>query len=195
MLAQCVSVVDGSSTDVLPSPDDIMLTGAHPQGVAVFGRCGSIRVSKLLTSITRKIEITLFISSDDVGCGHNLLNISDLTTAFARFRISTVHIVFEREDFQSRNLGMWARDIGMLLNRYIATLEAIVKHDITIRVILHADVTISQPYTTTLLCRDPFDMSRDFSDVILSSAYSFANVYRTLHELDYVYNILYVHNI
>lgn len=193
---QCVAVIDTASAEGLPMLKSILSAGDSRRGVAIFGRRLSARVSKLLTSITRRNDTTLFVSSNGVECGgRNLLNIGDLTTAFARFRIEAVHIVFERADFQSRHLETRSHDIGVLLRRYIATLEAIVKHDVTTRVIFHVDVTMSPRHNMTFLCRDPFNTTRDFADVILSTAYSFANVYRNLYKLKHIYNILYVHDI
>jgi len=185
--------VDASSTDALPLLENTLSVEDSRQGLAVFGRCSSARVSKMLSSIQSRSEMNLFISSNAVECGKNTLNISKLTDMFAKFRIGMVHIFFERADFRSRHLGMWSHDIGILLRRYIATLEAVVKYDVTTRLVLHVDVTMLQPRNMTSLCGDPFDMSRDFYDVILSSVYSFTNVYRTLYTLDHVYNILYVH--
>jgi len=189
-----VVVINASSTDVFPLLDNILSDKDSRQGVAVLGRCRSASVSELLSRTKARSQMTLFISSDDVECRQNMMNTSKLIGMFAKFRINIVHIFFERTEFQARHLGMWSHDIGMLLRRYIATLEAIVRHDVTTRVVLHVDVKMPQHRNMTLLCSDPFDMSRDFSDVILSSVYSFANVYRNLHTLNYVYNILYVHD-
>ena len=189
-----MKVVDALSADALPLLQNTLSVDDSRQGLAVFGRCGSDRVSKLLSSIQSRSEMDAFISSNGVECGKNMLNISKLTGMFAKFRIGMVHVVFERADFRSRHLGMWSRDIGILLRRYIATLEAVVKYDVTTRIVLHVDVTMLQPRNMTSLCGDPFDMSRDFYDVILSSVYSFTNVYRTLYTLSHVYNVLYVHD-
>jgi len=189
-----VTFIDESSTDILPLLDNILSAEHSRQGVAVLGRCGSARVSRLLSSIESRTETNLFISFNGVEGGQNMLNVSKLKSMFAELRIRIVHIVFERAEFQSRHLGIWSHEIALLLRRYIATLEALVKHDVTTRVVLHIDVRKSLRHNMTLLCSDPFDVSRDFSDVMLSSAYSFTNVYRNLYMLNHVYNILYVHD-
>jgi len=189
-----VTVIGESSTDILPLLDTILSAKHSRHGVAVLGRYGSARVSRLLSSIKSRTETTLFISLNAIECGQNRLNISKLNSMFAKLHIRIVHVVFERAEFQSRHLGIWSHEIGVLLRRYIATLEALVKYDVTTRVVLHIDVTASQRHNMTLLCSDPVDVSHDLSDVIFSSAYSFANVYRNLYMLNHVYTILYVHD-
>lgn len=105
-----------------------------------------------------------------------------------------MHVVVKRADLESRDLGAWSRDTGALLRRYAATLEAVVKHDVTTRVIVHVDVAMtSRNHDMKSLCLDPFTAaSRDFADVILSTVYSFTDVYRNLYKLSHVYNVLYV---
>jgi len=83
----------------------------------------------------------LFISSDGTDCSLHLVNISELNTAFARWRIGSgtgqFNVVVDRADFQTRELEAWSRDTGALLRRYVATLEAAVKRDVTTRVVLY----------------------------------------------------------
>ena len=197
--ADCVIVSDGSSAAILPLLGNITAAAAAAagdgrQGVAIFGRCGGARASQLLTSDTWRTETTLFISSDGADCGRHLANIGRLSSAFARWRIGTVHVVVERADLRSRDLGAWLRDAGALLRRYAATLDAVVKHDVTTRVFVHVDVIVtSRGRDAKSLCRDPFaSVSRDFADVILSTVYSFTDVYRSVYKLKHVYNVLYV---
>lgn len=194
MSAQCIIVTNTSSAAVVPMLSNITTARGNYQGVAIFGRCGSARVSELLSNDAWRSK-TLFISSDGADCGYNLEDISELTSAFEMWRVSVVHVVVERVDFQSRTLGTWSHDVGTLLRRYVATLEAVVKHDVTTRVILHVDIAKSRSHDVTLLCRDPFVSSYDFADIILSTVYSFTGVYKNLYKLSHVYNILYAHNI
>ena len=68
---------------------------------------------------------------------------------------------------------MQSRDTGALLRWYVATLEAVVKHDVMTRVILHNDDVVTSPTNDVAsLCCDPFRESRDFSDVILPRIYT-----------------------
>lgn len=187
-------VSDGSSAAILPLLGNTTVAGDGRQGVAVFGRCGGVRVSELLASDAWRTKMTLFISSDGTDCGRHLVNIGKLSSAFARWRIGTVHVVVEHADLESRDLGAWLRDTGVLLRRYAATLEAVVKHDVMTRVIVHVDVVVtSRSRDVKSLCRDPFSaVSRDFADVTLSTIYSFTDLYRNLHKLRHVYNVLYM---
>ena len=195
--AHCVVVNDASSAAILPLLSNITAVTAtdHSRpGIAIFGRCGGSRVSKLMTSDTWRTEMTLFLAADAADCSLHLVNMSELDSAFARWRIGTVHVFVDRADFESRGLGAWSRDSGELLRRYVATLEAVVKHDVTTRVFLHVDVVVTSRSRDDVMsvCRDPFVASRDFSDVILSTVYSFTDVYRNLYKLRHVYNVLYL---
>ena len=192
---KCVVVNDASSAAILPLLGNITAAGAGRQGIAVFGRCRGVRVSQRLTSDAWRTERTLFIdASDGADClVHHPVNISELSAAFARWQVGTVHVVVGRADLQSRDPGAWSRDAGALLRRYVATLEAVVRHDVTTRVVVHADVTMTSLGSKSP-CRDPFPArSRDFADVILSTIYSFTHVYRNLYNLSHVYNVLYTH--
>jgi len=150
-------------------------------------------VTALLTSDIWRTEMISFISSDGADCGVHLTNISELSSVFATRRIGVVHVVVERSDLSSRDPSLWFRDTAALLKRFVMTLETIIKHDATTRVIVHVDVVATLGYRDIKsLCRDPFtEGSRDFYDVILSTIYSFTDVYRNLYKMRHVYNILY----
>ena len=197
--AGCMIVSGGSSDAILPLLGNFTAAAAGRQGVAIFGRCGGARASQLLTSDTWRTEMTLLISpfDRDADCGRQLqVNIGELSAAFARWRVGTVHVVVERADLESGDAGAWPRGAGAWLRRYAATLEAVVRHDVATRVVVHADVIVTSVGGTrdvTSLCRDPFGgASRDFADVILSTVYSFTDVYRNLYNLTHVYSVLYV---
>jgi len=164
--------------------------------VAIFGQCGDTRVSQLLTGGDPwRIEMKrLFIPTDGDArtCGHLAAIIGgELTTsAFARWHVGVVHVLVKR----TSRAWSTSEKAGTLLRRYVATLEAIIRYDVTTHVIVHFDdvfVPSSPNYST--LCRDPFGArSRDLADVMTSTIYSFTDVYRNLYQMPNVYNVLYL---
>jgi len=81
---------------ILPLLGNITSLDVGRQGVAIFGRCNSARVSELLTSDIWRTRMTLFVSSVVVAdCSLHLVNTSELKLA----------MVVHRVDFRSRELG------------------------------------------------------------------------------------------
>jgi len=191
--AHCVVVKDNSLASILPSLRSIKSQNNSVQRIAVFGRCNSDAVSKMFHSNTQENDIILYISSDGSHCGENLTNASAISSAFAKWSIDVVHVVVTRGDFQLLGLGFWSHGTASVLRRYVATLEALVKYDVTTLLALHVEVVVkSKKYDIISLCHDPFVASRDFSDVMLSTVYSFTDVYRQLYNLRHVYNVLHL---
>jgi len=184
-----VVVKNDSLASILPSLGSIKSSDGIPRRVAVFGRCNG-------ASISKKQKTILYLSSDGMHCGENLTNASAIYSAFTRWNIDVVHVVVTRADFRSRRLGSWSHGTASLLRRYVATLEALVKYDVTTPLVLHVEVAVnSENHDLKSLCHDPFVVSRDFADVMLSTVYSFTDAYRQLYNLRHVYSVLYLYRI
>lgn len=133
-------------------------------------------------------------------------SVDDIVSAFARWRITDVHVALDAADF---NLHDSAADgqisFADLLRCYVAMLEAVVLHDKRTSVFFHVFDDASHDRSTALhdvdrsrdigfisdyrTCLDPFpDIGLvDYEDALLSAAFGFMTVYENLYKLEHVH--------
>lgn len=138
--------------------------------------------------------------------GTSCCSAGKFSKAFSVWRITDVHVVLDQSDFTMEDSsGTVEFSFADVLRCYVALLEAVVSVVNKPFFFFH----IFKPEFTTLrdgperfrnappddrLCLDPFPvaLNEDFSDVLLSAAYTFTGVSELLYGLDGVYIVVHV---